>query len=327
MLPISNFKIFISASVLLVVVGLLVSAAFSEKDKQQKEFETYYKVYSINAPKQIVFANEKVPMHEQDVQESFDREILTNTYWQSQTILLLKRANKFFPVIESILSKNGIPDDMKYVVLAESGLQNVVSPAGASGYWQFIEATAKIYGLEVSSEVDERYHVVKSTEAACKYFKEAYKQFNNWALVAASYNMGIEGLRKQLAQQGVNSYYELLLNAETARYVYRILAIKEIAEQPQKYGFHLLESHLYYPVKTIKIKTNQTIPDLIKYSLNNGTNYKTLKLLNPWLRSKSLTVAAGKTYFIELPKNKVQSNNWADKIENDTIPIEFTNFN
>lgn len=313
---------------LIACIGVLfIQATLTDEDKQQKEFETYYKVYSVAIPERFVFAGEQVPFSDFDVQERYDREILTNVYWQSQTLLMLKRAHKFFPTIEPILAKNGIPDDMKYLVLAESGLQNLVSPAGAAGYWQMLDATAKNYGLEISTEVDERYHIEKSTEAACKYFKEAYAVFNSWALVAASYNMGIEGVRKQLQQQGVSNYYDLFLNTETSRYVFRSIAIKAIVENPKSFGFNLLPAHAYKPIKTVKVKVNQPIADLTKYSLNNNCNYKLLKLLNPWLRNKSLNVQPGKVYHIELPKDKAATNAWYSQLVNDTIEFNQTNIN
>lgn len=299
--------------------GFFIHATLTDDAKQLQEFESNYKIYSLPVPSKLVFAGESVPLTDADVQERYDREILTNTYWQSQTILMIKRANKFFPLIEKILAKNNIPDDMKYVALAESGLQNVVSPAGASGYWQFMEATGKLYGLEISSEVDERYHIEKSTEAACKYFKEAYAAFNSWPMVAASYNMGIEGLRRQMQQQGVSNYYDLLLNAETSRYVFRIIAIKEIIEQPEKYGFTVLPSHKYRLEPSVKLRVAQSIPDLARYSLQNGMNYKILKNANPWLRKPSISVATGKVYYIDVPKNALQKAGLGDKIMNDTI--------
>jgi membrane-bound lytic murein transglycosylase D len=304
--------------------GVFIHASLTEEDKQQKEFETYYKIYSLAAPHKLVFAGEVVPLNDFDIQERYDREILTNVYWQSQTLLMIKRAYKYFPLVEQILAQQGIPDDMKYLALAESGLQNVVSPAGAAGYWQMLDGTAKNFGLEINTEVDERYHIEKSTQAACRYFKEAYAVFNSWALVAASYNMGIDGLRKQLQQQGVNNYYDLLLNTETSRYVFRTLAIKEIMERPSNYGFNVINAHKYQQIPTVKVKVTRSITDLTKYSLDNGCNYKLLKVLNPWLKSKSLTVPAGKIYYIELPKYKIVATDLADKLINDTIEVNNT---
>ena len=320
----SKFRFYFLLAGLSFIGGFFIHATLTEDDKIQREFETYYKIYSLASPDKLQFAGESVPLTDFDIQERYDREILTNVYWQSQTLLMIKRAHKFFPIIEPILAKNGIPDDMKYLALAESGLQNLVSPAGASGYWQILEATAKNYGLEVSADVDERYHIEKSTEAACRYFKEAYKVFNSWALVAASYNMGIDGVRKQLQQQGVSNYYDLLLNTETSRYVFRTLAIKEIMERPRSYGFNVITNHKYTQVPTVKVKVTRTIPDLIKYSLDNGCNYKVVKLMNPWLRTRTLTVQPGKFYYLELPKDRIYKTDLKDKITNDTIDVEQT---
>lgn len=317
----SKLRFYFLLLLLACMGGIFIHATLTDEDKARKEFETYYKIYSLALPDKLLFAGEPVPLTDFDVQERYDREILTNVYWQSQTLLMIKRAGKYFPVVEKILAKNGVPDDMKYLALAESGLQNLVSPAGAAGYWQMLDATARNYGLEVSNEVDERYHLEKATEAACRYFKEAYGVFGSWALVAASYNMGIDGVKKQLRQQGVNSYYDLLLNTETSRYVFRTLAIKEIMERPKTYGFNVVGAHGYQPVPTVKVKVTRNIPDLVKYSLDNGCNYKLLKLLNPWLRSNSLTVTAGKVYYIELPRDRVLQTDLVQKVTNDTIDV------
>lgn len=302
----------------LLALLLFVFSTLTDEDKQQKEFETFYKIYSLASPKQLHFAGEAVPLNDDDIQERYDRELLTNVYWQSQTVLMIKRGHKFFPIIERILAEQGIPEDFKYLALAESGLQNVVSPAGASGYWQMLESTAKIYGLEINADVDERYHLIKSTEAACRYFKEAYGIFNSWALVAASYNMGIDGVRKQLQQQGVNSYYDLWLNTETSRYVFRILAIKEIASRPKVFGFNIAEQHQYKLPSIVVVKINANVPDLVKFSLELNCNYKTLKLLNPWLRSKQLAVS-NKPYYVELTKDKLLNSSFKSSVVNDTL--------
>ncbi len=311
---------------LTVISGFFIYGTLTEDDKQQQDFETYYKIYALSIPDNLTFAGEKVPLNDFDVKERYDRELLTNVYWQSQTLLILKRANRYFPTIKSILESNGIPADFKYLALAESGLQNVVSPAGATGFWQLLDKTGKAYGLEITDEVDERYHFEKSTEAACKYFKEAYSEFNNWALVAASYNMGIDGVKRQLQAQGVNNYYDLYLNTETSRYVLRTLALKEVLEHPTKYGFNFSRKQLYDDIPTIKVKVTKTIPDLAKFALDNGANYKLLKLLNPWLRKSTLTVKEGKTYFICLPKDKVTQTELIEKISNDTIDLLNTHF-
>ncbi|MCU0423334.1 MAG: lytic transglycosylase domain-containing protein [Bacteroidia bacterium] len=280
---------------------LFLFAVQTDESKQQQEFETYYKVYSVSMPDRLVFAGEPLPILDFDIQERLDRELLTNIYWQSQTILLIKRTARYFPVIEPILAKNGIPDDFKYLALAESGLQHVVSPAGATGFWQLLDNTARNYGLEINNEVDERYHLEKSTQAACDYFKEAYQVFKNWSLVAASYNMGIEGVRKQVAHQRVNSYYDLFLNTETSRYVFRILALKEICSTPKKYGFNIISNHLYKPIQRTTMKLSTSYVDLINLCNEIGITYKNLKLYNPWLRQRSLNIPSGKSYILDLP--------------------------
>lgn len=252
-------------------------------------------------PSNLNFCGESVPTEIIDVKERMDREFLININLHSSTSLIIKRANKFFPIIEPILKKNGIPDDFKYLCVIESALANATSSAGAKGFWQFMPATAKEYNLEVSSTVDERNHLEKSTEAACKYLIRAYNKFGNWTLVAASYNRGMGGIENQLNVQGVNDYYDMYLNEETSRYVFRILALKEIMQNADKYGYKLPSDALYRNVKTKSVAVNSSIPNLQTWALEQGINYKTLKYQNPWLIDTSLTVAAGKTYDIIIP--------------------------
>jgi membrane-bound lytic murein transglycosylase D len=298
-----KYKSLTGFALLFCVLGLLLMRySDPEGTKRQTEFEQYYKIYSLALPDSLTFAGEAVPMFDIEVKERYDKELLTNVYWQSQTLLMMKRANRFFPIIEPILKANGVPDDFKYLALAESGLQNVTSPAGASGYWQFLDKTGKRYGLEITEEVDERLSIERSTEAACKYFREAYGMFGSWALVAASYNMGIEGVKKQVENQGVTNYYDLYLNPETARYVLRMLAIKQILEHPQRFGFNVAQGDLYPLVPTYTIQVDTTINNLVVFAQANKVNYKVLKLYNPWLKKPTLTVAAGKVYTIQLPK-------------------------
>jgi membrane-bound lytic murein transglycosylase D len=252
-------------------------------------------------PEELNFAGEPVPLDQPDVMERFEREIYVNAYWHSNTVLLMKRAGKFLPTIEKILSQNGIPDDFKYVALIESGLMNVVSPAGARGFWQFMEGTAKEKGLEVNKEVDERYHFEKSTEAACKYLRQAYARFGNWTSVAASYNMGMAGLNRRKSEQKMTDFYNLLLNEETSRYIFRLLAMKEIFENPRKYGFELQKDDLYAMPITRELVVSQSIEDLADWAIRHNSNYKELKVYNPWLRSNKLTVRKGNAYNIILP--------------------------
>lgn len=260
-----------------------------------------YKVFTLPTPEALTFAGKDVPLDAFGVREKLDRELLVNTYWHSNTLLMFKRSNRWFPVIEPILERNGIPDDFKYLAVIESGLTNAVSPAGATGFWQFLKSTGESYGLQINDEVDERYHVEKSTEAACKYLNDAYARFGDWALVAASYNMGMGGVSKQLNRQKVESYWDLLLNEETGRYVYRILAIKEILNNGTAYGFVVRPGDLYDPYETREVTIEGGVDDLADFALQEGANYNILKTLNPWLRQSYLKNTSGKAYTVELP--------------------------
>lgn len=250
---------------------------------------------------QMDFAGEEVPTYMADVQERLDKEMITNMNYHTNTTLVIKRANKVFPVIEPILAKYGIPDDFKYLAVIESSLVNAVSPAGARGVWQFMPLTAKEKGMEVSDQVDERYHLVKATEAACKYFLSAKEKFGSWTLVAASYNGGIGGIKSKMVEQQVDSYYDLLLTEETSRYVFRILALKEIMKNADNYGFSIPKEALYYPIATKKIVVDSSLTNLAQFAKSQGVNYKILKLHNPWLRDKMLLNTTGKKYEIEIP--------------------------
>lgn len=260
-------------------------------------------VYPAQLPESVNFAGEEAPMDIFYVREYLDREVIVNTYFHSSSILLMKRANRWFPLIEPILAEQQIPDDFKYLALIESGFENVVSPAGATGFWQFLSHTAREYGLEVNSGIDERYNVEKSTLAACKYLKDAYEKYGNWTLVAASYNAGTRRITQEIEQQKVSSYYDLLLNQETARYVFRILAIKTILENPENYGFHLEAKDLYPPIPTENIVVTKTIKNLVDFAMEHNINYKTLKYFNPWLRKDNLPNRSGRTYLIKIPKD------------------------
>jgi len=258
-------------------------------------------VNSYGLPKAIDFAGESVPLSIADVSERLDREMIINTNLHSTTTLILKRANRVFPIIEPILKKNGIPDDFKYLAVIESGLVNVVSPAGARGVWQFMPQTAKEYGMEVNDIVDERYHLEKSTQAACDYLKAAKNKFGNWTLAAASYNGGVAGINKQIERQGVTDYYDLLLTEETSRYVFRIVALKEIMKNPEKYGFNLPKEQLYFPIETKKVMVDSTVADLASFAKKQGINYKVLKIHNQWLRDTKLDNKTKKVYTIDIP--------------------------
>ncbi len=260
-----------------------------------------YKISTIDIPKDLNFAGEAVPMEDPEVMERVDREFLVNTYWQSNALLLMKRANKYFPIIEPILAKNGIPDDFKYLAVAESGLQNVVSPAGATGFWQIMKATGKEYGLEINDNVDERYHIEKATEVACKYIKAFKEKYGNWTMAAATYNTGTGSIDKFMGIQKADDYYDLLLGEETGRYVFRIMAIKEILSNPEKYGFYISKEDMYSAVPTFKVEVKEPVLSFADFAKQYEINYKILKRHNPWLREPNLNNASNKTYIIEIP--------------------------
>ncbi|HMN23880.1 MAG TPA: lytic transglycosylase domain-containing protein [Ignavibacteriaceae bacterium] len=266
------------------------------------KFPQDYKIISPKIPDNVSIFGEGVPLENFEVYERVDREILVNTYWHSATILAIKRANRWFPVIEPILKQNNIPDDFKYLAVVESNLENVISPAGATGFWQFIKSASKQYGLEVNDEVDERYDVEKSTVAACKYLNTAYKKFGNWTMSASSYNAGISGIDKWSGLQKSANYWNLVLGSETSRYVARIIAIKLIMENPSVYGYDLNKSDLYQPLKYREIELNTSVKDFADYAATLDVNYKTLKLYNPWLRDTSLKNKGGAAYKIKVPE-------------------------
>ena len=293
-----------------IVVLLSIMSIFSFSSKEHAEnisvlnsLKEKYTIFAIPKPSStIFFANERVPLENPDIWERYDKELLKNTYWQSNTLLLYKRAAKYFPVIEPILKKNNLPDDFKYLALIESGLENVTSPAGAKGFWQIMKSTAKEFNLEVNSEVDERYHIEKSSQAACDFLNSAKERFGSWTLAAAAYNMGRSGLLKQMNRQKSYTYYDLLLNNETFRYVFRILATKEIIENPKKYGFQFRTEDLYKNIPTYEVMVDTNISSWSDFSKEYGINYKILKLHNPWLRESYLTNKLKKKYYIEIPQ-------------------------
>ena len=296
---------------IVVLLSIMSIFSFSSKEHAEnisvlKSLKEKYTIFAIPKPSStIYFANERVPLENPDIWERYDKELLKNTYWQSNTLLLHKRAAKYFPVIEPILKKNNLPDDFKYLALIESGLENVTSPAGAKGFWQIMKSTAKEFNLEVNSEVDERYHIKKSTQAACDFLNSAKEKFGSWTLAAAAYNMGRSGLLKQMNRQKSYTYYDLLLNNETSRYVFRILAIKEIIENPKKYGFQFRKEDLYENIPTYEVMVDTSINSWADFSKEYGINYKILKLHNPWLRESYLTNKLKKKYYIEIPQKEI----------------------
>ncbi len=300
----------ILASIGLLVVLVGVYLAFSGSTDSITAVHTKLGTHSatisqniqqVYIPETMTFAGESVPLDEQDARERLDRELTSITFRHSSTIRLLKLANRWFPVLEPLLKKHGIPDDFKYLVVAESSLENLTSPAGARGFWQLMSATAKSYGMEISSDVEERYHVEKSTDAAAKYLHEAYRKFGNWTNAAASYNRGMAGMRGHIEDQQLDDYYDLYLNTETARYIYRILAFKQLMSNPSTYGFNLSQADLYPPLQYTTITIDQ-IPDIADFAKRYGVNYKDIKVMNPWLQKTYLRAKPGKKYDIKIPK-------------------------
>jgi len=290
--------------IIVVVIKLFVFSSSETIDNNQaykNAFVRNYKIFSVEIPDKVSFAGEDVPLEKYYVREGLDRELMSNTYWHSNTLLLFKRAYRWFPVIEPILKANNIPDDFKYVALIESSLSNAISPKGAAGFWQFMKKTGPLYGLEVSSEIDERYNIEKSTDAACKYLLDSYKSYKNWTLSAASYNTGKGRIDKELKEQKANNYYDLYLNSETSRYIFRILAIKLIYTNPTKYGFYLREKDFYPPIPTRVVTVDSSINSLADFAIEQGINYRILKYFNPWLRSRKLVNKNKKTYDIKIP--------------------------
>ena len=255
----------------------------------------------VNYPSEMDFCGEKVPTNQADVKERLDREMLVNINLNASTAILIKRANKVFPIIEPILAKYNVPDDFKYLAVIESGLINAISPSGAKGVWQFMPGTAKESKLEITEQVDERYHIEKSTQAACEYLIKAKNKFGNWTVAAASYNGGITGLQNHINFQQTSDYYNLWLTDETARYMFRILALKEIMKNPEKYGYLIPKEALYPKINTKKIMIDSSITNLSTFAISQGINYKILKTHNQWLRDKKLDNPTKKTYEIEIP--------------------------
>jgi membrane-bound lytic murein transglycosylase D len=259
-------------------------------------------VKGVDLDRPFTFAGEAIPVDNFDIRERLDRELLVNTYWQSSTLLTLKQTKRYFPIIERILREEGLPEDLKYIAVAESGLRNVTSSAGAKGFWQFMSATGKGYGLEISREVDQRYDIEASTRAAAAYLKDYHRKFGSWIDAAAGYNMGGGRLAARMEDQVADNYFEVNLNAETMRYFFRILAFKEIMSQPRDFGFYLDAADYYPPLdKYREVTVTETIDNLGTWAREQGTTYRLLKVYNPWLLENRLTVRSGKEYVIQVP--------------------------
>lgn len=287
----------------MLVVAFFGNQARMESPKPAMELPLaipFMNAKTLSLPEKVDLAGEEVPLAIADVRERLDKELHINSYWHNNTIFLFKRANRWFPIIEPILKKNGIPDDFKYLALIESGLENVASYAGAEGFWQILKGTGKEYGLEINRDVDERYHPVLSTEAACKYFNQAYRKFGDWTLVAASYNRGMRGMQDALDHQKVDNYYDLRLNEETSRYVFRIIAIKLIFENPEEYGLMINKEQLYEPY-VYRYDTIRNYTKWVDYAIEQGITYKTLRIYNPWIQDDDISMGRNDYYVVSLP--------------------------
>lgn len=289
-------------SSLLILLTISCQNQVSESPKNVNESEAIVEHETPKVPSEMDLFGETILLHNFDMRERLDKELIVNMYFHSSTVQILKKANRYFPMIEKILKEEGIPDDMKYLCVIESALNQATSPAGAKGFWQFMPDAGMENGLEINQDVDERLHVEKSTRAACKYLKNAKRNLTSWISASASYNCGVSGLKRIMDEQNASNFFDLYMNEETTRYVFRIMALKIVMENPTSYGFDPSKMELYDPIETRKIEVNSSIPDLSSWARKNGSNLRILKVLNPWLISNKLTVFNTK-YTIELPKN------------------------
>lgn len=316
--------------VALILASLaLVGEAFifaTHKDRSeevhQQAIRSDYRIYAPSIPDSLKLCGERVPLEIYYVREGLDRELVSNMYYQSNTLFCIKRAARYFPTIERILKEERVPEDMKYLCVIESGLQCVSSPAGAQGWWQFMKATGQKYGLEVNDDVDMRNHLELSTRAACRYLKELKVRFGSWSAAAAAYNCGENGLERRFANQKQKSYYDLYLNRETSRYVYRILALKLIMQHPQNYGYFVRRCDTYPEIPTTEVELSGQNVDIVQFAIGNGTSYKMLRELNPWIATDTFKNKAGKTYKVLIPTKKGTEYNAIVKGKHDTTIIE-----
>lgn len=293
-------RLFSILSVVFITL-LFINAIQKPKADPKTNTSKSYKIRALKLPRNLNLAGERVPTDKQDVKERMDRELLVNTYWQSNGLLMIKRAHKYFPILEPLLKEYGLPDDFKFLALAESGFTDETSSVGAAGMWHFMKATGKEYGLEINDNVDERYDIKKSTKVAAEYLKKAKDRFGTWTLAAASYNAGNYGIARRLEEQKVDNYYDALLPDETERYIFRIVALKEIINHPKKYGFVFEKKDLYKSQKTYTLKVDTVITNIASFAKSFGINYKELKIQNPWLRENKLNNKSRKVYEIRIP--------------------------
>ncbi|HPI67594.1 MAG TPA: lytic transglycosylase domain-containing protein [Bacteroidales bacterium] len=299
--------ILISAVIFMFTI-LIGNKGFSAAGPEHCYSDTVSSNMPFKLPGEMTFAGEDVPLQNFDTWESLDRELLTSAFRHSSTILIIKKANRYLPVIEEILAENNIPDDLKYMVAAESEFSNVISPAGATGFWQIMKATGREAGMEINDEVDERYHLEKSTQFACDYLRKSFEKYGSWTLAAASYNGGRNGIDEQIRIQDQNDYYDLLLNEETARYIFRVVAYKLIISDPSEYGFTITRDELYPELEYFEVEVDTAVNNFAHFADYFGTNYKLLKLLNPWLRKPYLTNRQNRKYIIKIPAHGMRNN-------------------
>ena len=301
-----NRNTILTAFILISSIILILSVSsgfkgFNNHSKENHSMDTVYSIKPFKLPDTVIFAGEIMPLTNFDTRESLEREILISAYRHSSTILIIKRANRYLPMIEKILKKNNIPDDLKYLAAAESEYSNMVSPVGATGFWQIMPETGREEGMEINTVVDERYDVEKATQFACEYFLRSYEKYGNWTLAAASYNGGRAGIDEQVGIQNQNNYYDLLLSEETARYIFRAVAYKLVITDPESFGFNIEKEDLYPELRYFEVKVDSAVTSFSDFARKFGTNYKMLKFLNPWLRKPYLTPKPNKDYLIKIP--------------------------
>jgi membrane-bound lytic murein transglycosylase D len=302
------FSIFVLAGTLFIILSVAQSFIGSKDNYSRSALsDTLYSNKPYKLPDTVTFAGERMPLENFDTRESLERELLTGAYRHSSTILIIKRANRYLPVIEKILVKNNIPDDFKYLAAAESEYSNMVSPKGATGFWQIMQETGKEQGMEINDVIDERYSIEKSTQFACDYLRKSFEKYGSWTLAAASYNGGRAALDEQIDIQQQKNYYDLLLSEETARYLFRVVAYKLIISDPDRFGFAIRNEELYPELDYIEVKVDTAIASFSRFADQFGTNYKLLKFLNPWLRKPYLTPKPGKSYLIKIPAEGMRS--------------------
>lgn len=292
-----------------LVLALISCEREVEKPQEVQELtaaaiENHFVVPEV--PKEIIFAGDTISFNDLDLKERMDNELVINNFWHSNTIMMMKRSNRWLPVMKTIFKDENVPEDLVYIAVIESGLQNVTSPRGAKGFWQFMERTGDEYGLIINPQMDERYNVEKSTRAACQYLKAANEKFGNWILAAASYNLGMFGMADNLKRQKVDNYFDLSLNSETARYIFRLMAIKLVFENPNNYGFYINNESLYPEYKTKDVIIDSSIPDLYVWSIEHGITIKILRKLNPWIKGRDFTVEEGEVFTFKIPKDNEQ---------------------